>query len=58
MAYLSRIFYESYSSKLYAAYGRAENVAEIKRIVAAYSESLLFGNNSCDFLSCDKHLTS
>ena len=37
------------------AIGRAEDVAERKRIVAASSEFCLFDNIACDFLSCDKH---
>ena len=38
--------------------GRAEDVAERKRIVAASSDFRLFGKNACDFLSCDDHLIS
>ena len=38
--------------------GRAVDVAERKRLVAASAELRLFGKIACDFLSCDKHLIS
>ena len=40
------------------ANGRARDVAEHMRIVAASSQFCQFGKNACDFLSCDKHLIS
>ena len=46
------------SSSIEGANGGAEDVYELKRIVAAPSEFRLFGKIACDFLSCDKHLFS
>ena len=51
-------YYEDNPSGIDGANGRAEDVAERKRIVAASSEFRLFGKIACDFLSCDKHLIS
>ena len=51
-------FYEDNPSSIDGANGRAEDVAERKRIVAASTEFRLFGKIACDFLSCDKHLIS
>ena len=51
-------YYEDNSSGIDGANGRAEDVAERKRIVAASSEFHLVGKIACDFLSCDKHLIS
>ena len=51
-------YYEDNPSGIDGANGRAEDVAERKRIVAASTEFRLFGKIACDFLSCDKHLIS
>ena len=51
-------YYEDNPSSIDGANGRAADVAERKRIVAASSEFRLFGKIACDFLSCDKHLIS
>ena len=51
-------YYEDNPSGIDGANGRAEDVAEHKRIVAASIEFRLFGKIACDFLSCDKHLIS
>ena len=51
-------YYEDNPSGIDGANGRAEDVAERQRIVAASSEFRLFGKIACDFLSCDKHLAS
>ena len=51
-------YYENNPSGIDGANGRAEDVAERKRIVAASTEFRLFGKIACDFLSCDKHLIS
>ena len=51
-------YYEDNPSGIDGANGRAEDVAERKRIVAASTEFRLFGKTACDFLSCDKHLIS
>ena len=51
-------YYKDNPSGVDGANGRAEDVAERKRIVAASSEFRLFGKIACDFLSCDKHLIS
>ena len=48
-------YYEDNPSGIDGANGRAEDVAERKRIVAASTEFRLFGKVACDFLSCDKH---
>ena len=51
-------YYEHNPSVIDCANGRAEDVAERKRIVAASTEFRLFGKIACDFLSSDKHLIS
>ena len=51
-------YYEDNPPGIDGANGRAEDVAERKRIVAASSEFRLLGKIACDFLSCDKHLIS
>ena len=51
-------YYEDNPSGIDGANGRAEDVAERKRIVAASSKFCLFGKIACDFLSCDKHIIS
>ena len=51
-------FYENNPSGIDGANGRAEDVADRKRIIAASSEFRLFGISACDFVSCDKHLIS
>ena len=51
-------YYEDNPSGIDGANGRAEDVAERKRIVAASTEFRLFGKIAFDFLSCDKHLIS
>ena len=51
-------YYEDNPSGIDGANGRAEDVAERKRTVAASNEFRLFGKIACDFLSCDKHLIS
>ena len=51
-------YYEDNPSDIDGANGRAKDVAERKRIVAASSEFRLFGKIACYFLSCDKHLIS
>ena len=51
-------YYEDNPSGIDGANGRAEDVAERKRIVAASTLFRLFGNIDCDFSSSDKHLIS
>ena len=51
-------YYGDNLSGIDGADGRAEGVAERKRIVAATREFRLFGKITCDFLSCDKRLIS
>ena len=51
-------YYEDNPSGFDGANGRAENVAEHKRIVSASSGFRLIGKTACDFLSFDEHLIS
>ena len=51
-------YYEDIPSGFDGANGRAEDVAERKRIVAASIELGLFGKIACEFLSCDKRFIS
>ena len=51
-------FYEDNPSGIDGANGRAEDVAERKRIVAVPSEFRLFGKIACDFLPFVKHLNN
>ena len=51
-------YYEDSPANMNGTAGRAVDVAERKRLVAASAELRLFGKIACDFLSCDKHLIS
>ena len=51
-------YYEDNPANVDDMAGRAVDVAELKRLVAASVELRLFGKIACDFLSCDKHLIS
>ena len=51
-------YYEDNPANLDGTAGRAVDVAERKRLVAASAELRLFGKIACDFVSCDKHLIS